>query len=91
MSADRFRAFSAALHCIAVRHAAPNVCLALAAYSAVEGARFLRGGCMHAASLSVTWLIEEWIVRSRWEDMETRSTKKFENVVLLSASGRSLK
>lgn len=71
LCADRCRAYSAALHCIALRHAAPNVCLAFAAHSAIEGARFLRGGCMHAASLSLTWLIEEWILRSRWDDMET--------------------
>lgn len=60
LSADRFRAYSTALHCIALRHAAPNVCLALAAYSAIEGARFLRGG-MHACSQSICDLADRGV------------------------------
>lgn len=41
---------STALHCILLRHAALEVFLAFAGHSAVEGARFLRGGdaCMQS-------------------------------------------
>lgn len=58
LDADRFRAYSTTLHCIALRHAALSACLAFAAYLPIRRSRerarapLLRGGCMHAASLS---------------------------------------
>lgn len=50
LGADRCRAYSTVLHCISLRHAALEVFLAFAGHSAVEGARFLRGGdaCMQS-------------------------------------------
>lgn len=70
LGADRFRAYSSALHCIALRHAALEVFLAFRCPFGGRGrALSARGGCMHAVS-SVTWPIEECIVRSRWNDME---------------------
>jgi len=46
---------SATLHCIPLRHAGLNVCLAFAAYSAAMHARLGRGedACMHAVGQSV--------------------------------------
>lgn len=85
-NADRFRASSTALHCIALRQAAHDVCLAFVADSAVEGARFLRGGCMHAVNL--------WSGRSKsgWSDFALGRygdmiNKSVENIVLISAAG----
>lgn len=61
LDADRFRAYSTTLHCIALRHAALSACLAFAAYLPIrrwrERARARRKparGIMHAASLCLS-------------------------------------